>query len=118
MITNLYTTLKELYSKFQRILGVINRLKNILEVEEKIKEHDEQLKKRNELIFSKGVFWSKDGADPFCPKCLQNSPFKFAYLRENNVREKESWVCTACDKTHISPEGQKRLLDAYNGHVF
>jgi len=63
------------------------------------------LKAKTEMVFEKGVFWGKDGSGPFCPTCFQGPQKIQAYLKNNHPTEKESWVCTACGKPHISPEG-------------
>ena len=70
------------------------------------------LKAKTELVFEKGVFWRKDGSGPFCPKCFQGPHKIQAYLKNNHPGEEESWVCTACGKPHLSPDGHKRIIEA------
>ena len=68
------------------------------------------LKAKTEMVFEKGVFWGKDGSGPFCPTCFQGPQKIQAYLKNNHPTEKESCVCTACGKPHISPDGHTRIL--------
>lgn len=69
------------------------------------------LKAKTEMVFEKGVFWGNDRSGPFCPTCFQGPQKIQAYLKNNNPKEEESWVCTACGTPHISPDGHARILE-------
>lgn len=133
------TKIKTTYIGLKKIMILANRI-NILDKDEKILElkniilklkedelinkkyqieiiqENQDLKKKikevEEMIFEKGVFWMKNGSGPFCPTCFQSPQRTQAYLKNNNPKEKESWVCTACGKPHLSPDGHKRILEA------
>ena len=112
-----YTLLKESHVATEnKLLSTQEDNKRIQDELFNLKEENKKLKDmlnfKQELYFDKGVFWKNDGTGPFCPTCFQGPQKIQAYLKNNNPAEIESWVCTACHKPHISPDGHKRLLIA------